>query len=70
MAKTRKHKYATADGFAYLTKRTLVAKAQSAGKQAADNAMEEMGFVVVAEGNNIVKKYKNGEVEVVGPVSH
>jgi hypothetical protein len=69
MARPRKHKYATADGFAYLTKRTLLTKAQSAGKQAATNAMEEMGYVVVVDGTNIVKKFKTGEIELVGQVA-
>jgi hypothetical protein len=70
MARPRKHKYTTADGFAYLTKRTLVTKAQAAGKHAASNAMEEMGYVVVVEGTNIVRKYKTGVVELVGQVAH
>jgi hypothetical protein len=70
MARPRKHKYTTADGFAYLTKRMLVTKAQSAGKHAASNAMEEMGYVVVVEGTNIVRKYKTGEVELVGQIAH
>jgi hypothetical protein len=70
MAKMKKGKYVTADGFAYLDKRTLLAKAQSAGMLAATNAMEEMGYVVVLDGVNIVKKYKNGQLEILGQVAH
>jgi hypothetical protein len=65
MAKNLKNKYTTADGHAYLTKRTLVAKAQSAGKLAEDNAMRVMGFTIVVIGNEVVKKYADGRIEAV-----
>jgi hypothetical protein len=61
-------KYTTSDGYAYLTKRTIVSKAKAAGKRAADEAMQIMGFIVVAEGNWIVKKYEDGRTERLAEV--
>jgi hypothetical protein len=61
--KSKNIKNTTSDGFAYLTKRTIVARARAAGKMAADNAMEIMGHVVIAENGWIVKKFKDGHVE-------
>jgi hypothetical protein len=56
-------KYTTSDGFAYLTKRMVISKAKSAGRKAAKNAMEIMGYVIISEGGWVVKKYKDGRVE-------
>ncbi|WP_028787327.1 hypothetical protein [Terrimonas ferruginea] len=56
-------KYTTSDGYAYLTKRMVVATAKAAGRRAAKNAMEVMGYVVVSEGGWVVKKFKDGRVE-------
>jgi hypothetical protein len=64
--KEPKAKDATADGFAYLTKRVLKRAARTAGKEAAERAMETMGYVVIAEKGNIVKKWKDGNKEVIG----
>ena len=60
-----KNKYTTSDGFAYLTKRTLLSKARSAGKAAAKNAMEIMGYVVTVKDGWIVKEHKDGTIEQV-----
>lgn len=59
-------KYATADGFAYLDKRTVVRKAQAAGRKAAKSAMLTMGYVVTAQNGQIVKKFIDGSFEVLG----
>jgi hypothetical protein len=56
-------KYTTSDGYAYLTKRMVVATAKAAGRRAAKKAMEVMGYVVVSEDGWVVKKFKDGRVE-------
>lgn len=61
-------KYITADGYAYLTKRTIVSKARAAGKKAAGEAMQLMGYIVVPEGDWIVKKYEDGRTEKLARV--
>lgn len=58
-----KNKYTTSDGYAYLTKRMVVAAAKAAGKRAEKKAMEIMGYVVVTQGEWVVKKFKDGRVE-------
>jgi hypothetical protein len=62
-------KYTTNDGFAYLTKRKLVSTAQAAGKKAAKEAMETMGYVVVEQDGQIVKKWADGKIEVLEEVN-
>lgn len=61
-------KNTTSDGYAYLTKRTLISSAKSAGKAAAEKAMDLMGYVVVAENGWIVKKYRDGNVVRISQV--
>lgn len=64
-------KYTTSDGHSYFTKRILVTKARIAGKKAASNAMDVMGYVVVAEGGNIVKKDADGKIiEIIAEVGN
>ncbi|WP_145859665.1 hypothetical protein [Pedobacter suwonensis] len=58
-------KWATKDGFAYLTKKILVDKAKSAGKVAAKNAMEVMGFVVTVKDGWVVREHSDGRVEQI-----
>ncbi len=65
---TKSAKYVTADGHTYLTKRTLVRKAHTAGRKAASNAMRVMGYVVVVRGNDIIKRYQDGKFEVIGHI--
>ncbi|MFI5451361.1 hypothetical protein ACHMWN_04315 [Pedobacter sp. UC225_61] len=67
MAKVKKHisRQTTSDGFSYLTKRTLVAKAKSAGKFAAKSAMTTMGYVVTVKDGWLVKQYSDGNIEKV-----
>lgn len=60
--KEKTRRVGTADGFAYLTKRILVAKAQAAGRIAAKNAMETMGYVIVAEDGWVVRKGADGSI--------
>lgn len=57
--------YQTADGQSYLTKRIVVSKARAAGKKAAENAMKVMGYVVVVENNEVVRKNADGTKEVI-----
>ena len=61
-------KYATADGYAYLTKRTIISKAQAAGRKAAKGAMLTMGYVVTVQNGQVVKKYADGSIEVMAQV--
>lgn len=67
---TKVSKYLTSDGHSYLTKRIVVAKARSAGIKAATNAMQVMGFVVIADGNSIVRKHADGTIEVIGQIEN
>ena len=53
----------TKDGFAYLTKRLTIGKAQSAGRIAAQNAMDVMGYVVTVRDGWVVRANKDGSVE-------
>lgn len=65
----KKSAHATRDGYAYLTKRTVVAKAQTAGKKAAQKAMATMGYVVTTNKGWVVKKYENGSFERISKIS-
>ena len=65
MAAKKKSRHATSDGYAYLTKRTMVTKARAAGIRAAEKAMKVMGHVVVEENGRIIKKYADGHIEEV-----
>ncbi|RYY46517.1 MAG: hypothetical protein EOO06_14345 [Chitinophagaceae bacterium] len=64
----KKSAYQTTDGQSYLTKRIVVSKARAAGLDATKKAMATMGYIVVAEGNEIVKKYENGIREVISQI--
>jgi hypothetical protein len=56
-------KYTTEDGYQYLTKRTLVRRAKTAGRIAAKNAMSIMGYVVTVRDGWVVKIHENGQIE-------
>jgi hypothetical protein len=56
-------KQTTSDGYAYLTKRILVSKAQQAGRVAARKAMDVMGYVVTVKEGWVVKLYADGTIE-------
>lgn len=58
----------TSDGFSYLTTRILVSKARAAGIQASANAMDVMGYIVTLEGNNVIKKYADGKIEIISTI--
>jgi hypothetical protein len=64
----KKSKYNTTDGLAYLTKRTVVAKAKAAGKKASAAAMHTMGFVVTVKGKWIIRKYADGRIERISSI--
>jgi hypothetical protein len=49
----------------YLTKRDLVSKSQKAIREASERAYEVAGFVVKKQGNQIVKAFKDGTIEVL-----
>jgi len=61
--KSRITRNKTSDGFAYLTKRVIVSKAKSAGRVAAKNAMELMGYVVTVKEGWVVKEHQDGRIE-------
>lgn len=61
--KTHPSRHTTSDGYAYLTKRTLVTKAKNAGKLASKKAMEVMGYVVTVKDGWVVKQHENGDIE-------
>lgn len=65
MSATAKDKYATSDGYSYLTKRTVVSKAKAAGKKAAKAAMEAMGYVVTIKDGWVVRKFEDGKIEQI-----
>ena len=58
----------TADGHIYFTKREVVRRARMAGRRASINAMQAMGFVVIARGTQLVRKYANGRIEIIGRI--
>lgn len=64
--KTSRH--VTSDGHTYLTKKILVSRAKAAGKRAASSAMDVMGYVIVVEGENIIRKNADGSKVIVAPV--
>ena len=49
----------------YLTKRILVSAAKRGIREAADETMRIMGYVVIAKGGWVVKKYANGDIEKI-----
>lgn len=55
----------TRDGFAYLTKKILVGKAKSAGRAAAKNAMDVMGYVVTVKDGWVIREYRDGSIEQI-----
>ena len=55
-------RHVTKDGYEYLTKRELVTKAQNAGKKAAKQAMDTMGYVVTVLDGWVVEKYSDGRI--------
>lgn len=66
----KKNADANSDGHAYLTKRTIIRRARSAGRLAALKAMRTMGYVITVEGEWVVKKFKDGRIEKVSRISH
>lgn len=55
----------TKDGFAYLTKKILVGKAKRAGRAAAKNAMDVMGYVVTVRDGWVVREHRDGSIEQI-----
>ncbi|KQS30759.1 hypothetical protein [Dyadobacter sp. Leaf189] len=49
----------------YLTKRLLISRAQSAGRAAAKEAMQIMGYVVTVTDGWVVKRFADGSVEKI-----
>jgi len=52
----------------YLTKRLLVSAAKRAGRIAAKETMEIMGYNVIAQNGWVVKKYADGTIEKIEPI--
>ena len=67
MAVARKRKksgqHVNSDGYSYLTKRLLLSRAKSAGRDAASQAMNLMGYVITVKDGWLVKQYANGITE-------
>ena len=49
----------------YLTKRILVSAAKRGIREAADETMRIMGYIVIAKDGWVVKKYANGDIEKI-----
>lgn len=49
--------------------RLLQILATECGNEAAQRAMETSGYIVSMENNNLVKKYKDGSIEVLGKLA-
>lgn len=49
--------------------KALIKKIQEAGKVEATKAMKVMGYIVVAEGENIIKKFADGRIEIISPIN-
>ena len=52
----------------YLTKRILISAARQGFKKAAEEAMELMGYIVIAKDGWVVKKYTDGTIEKIAPI--
>jgi hypothetical protein len=65
IARTSKGRWVTRDGFAYLTKKILVGKAKSAGRVAAKNAMDVMGYVVTVRDGWVIREHRDGSIEQI-----
>ena len=63
-----KSKYITPDGYAYLTKRLVVSKAQAAGKTAAAKAMSTMGYVITVRNGWVIRENQNGTIQKLTPI--
>jgi hypothetical protein len=59
----RKSAHITRDGYAYITKRFVVRRAQTAGRLAAARAMKTMGYVVTLRGGWVIKEHQDGSIE-------
>jgi hypothetical protein len=53
----------------YLTKRIVVRAARRGKKAASKETVEVMGYNVVAENGQVVKKFADGTQQVIGPVA-
>ncbi|MDQ7948393.1 MAG: hypothetical protein REI78_00985 [Pedobacter sp.] len=58
-------RWGTKDGYAYLTKKILMGRAKRAGKIAAKDAMEVMGYVVTVKDGWVVREHHNGTIEKI-----
>ncbi len=52
----------------YLTKRILISAAKRGFKEAAEEAMQLMGYTVIAQNGWVVKKYANGTIEKISRI--
>ena len=55
---------------AYLTKRLLLSAAKRGIREAAEETMQVMGYVIIARNGWVVKKYADGRVETITPINH
>lgn len=49
----------------YLTTRMVKSAAKQAFSAASKQAMKDHGYIVVSENGQVVKKYSNGDIEVI-----
>ncbi|PIE86858.1 MAG: hypothetical protein CSA03_03080 [Bacteroidetes bacterium] len=49
----------------YLTTRIVRSAAQQAFSSASKQAMKDHGYIIVVEDGNVVKKFSNGNIEVI-----
>lgn len=52
----------------YLTKRILISAAKRGFKEAAEEAMQLMGYTVIAKSGWVVKKYADGKIEKISKI--
>lgn len=52
----------------YLTKRLLVSAARRGIREAAEETMKIMGYIVIAKDGWVVKKYADGSIEKLSPI--
>ncbi len=68
MAREKKMKAAQDEHQPYLTKRMLVSAAARGFKKASAEAMQLMGYIVIAKDGWVVKKYADGKIEKLSPI--
>ncbi|HUX84077.1 MAG TPA: hypothetical protein VMV20_02505 [Chitinophagaceae bacterium] len=66
---TQKSKKHSGKHSTYLTKRILISSAKSGVRKASEDTMRVMGYVIVAQDGWIVKKFADGVIERIQPIT-